>query len=83
MPRNDEATDWMNQALAALSDPERATKAEVGLALNNIDNAIESLGENPAPAEYETLAHELSRSDTDTERCRQSVEAIRDCLRTD
>lgn len=82
MPRQHEAASWIDQALDALSGPEDTTKAELGVAVNRIETAIEQLGDNPAPDEYEALTAELGHSNPDIERCRESLMAIRDRVKT-
>ena len=82
MPRQHEAVSWVDKALDALSGPEDTTKAELGLAVNRFETAIEQLGDNPAPEEYEVLTTELGHSNPHIERCRESLRTIRDRVKT-
>jgi hypothetical protein len=76
----DDATNWIDEGLAALSEPEQASKAEIGLTVNKVERAFEEYGSNPAPGEYESLLDELNQSEPDGERCRQFLKKIRDRL---
>ena len=80
MAKNDDAAHGVEQALAAFSEPEQVSKAEIGLAVNKVDRALEEYGSNPVPDEYEALLDELRQTEPDGERCRQFLEEIRDRL---
>lgn len=76
----DDASNWIDEGLEALSEPERASKAEIGLAVNKVERALEEYESNPAPDEYESLLDELNQSEPDGERCQQFLKKIRDRL---